>query len=132
MYQFSVKPDNRYNTYNMASPVLRCINREEREKDGFNSFKEWVEKYDHEYIGPSIYKYIKNYSGKESMWRNPYQAHFPRDVANDLFEKFVRSNEEMMKRIPYLKNKVLGCWCESDCHGEVLIKLYNEVVHNKI
>ena len=27
---------------------------------------------------------------------------------------------------PYLENKVLGCWCESGCHGEVLIKLYHE------
>ena len=31
-----------------------------------------------------------------------------------------------MKQISYLENKVLGCWCESGCHGEVLIKLYHE------
>ena len=110
----------------MSPPVLKCINREQREKDGFKSFKQWVEHYNHEYIGPSVYKYIRNYMGRESMWKNPYQAQFPRDEANVLFEKFVRSNEVLMKQIPYLENKVLGCWCESDCHGEVLIKLYHE------
>ena len=110
----------------MSPPVLSCINREQREKAGIKSFKDWIGMYNHEYIGPSVYKYIRNYMGRESMWKNPYQAQFPRDEANVLFEKFVRSNEVLMKQIPYLENKVLGCWCESDCHGEVLIKLYHE------
>ena len=111
---------------NMSPPVLKSVNREHREKQGYKSFKEWLEQYNHVYIGPSVYKYVKNYGGRECIWMNPYQAHFPRDVANDLFEKFVRSNEALMNQLDYLENKVLGCWCTSDCHGEVLIKLYNE------
>lgn len=110
----------------MAPPVLSCISKKQREQNGFNTFKEWIEQYNHEYIGSSLHKYVKNYCGKESMWSNPYQNHFAREEANELFEKFVRSNEVLMKCIPQLENKVLGCWCESDCHGEVLIKLYNE------
>ena len=112
----------------MSPPVLRSVNREHREKQGYKSFKEWLEQYNHVYIGPSVYKYVKNYGGRECIWMNPYQAHFPRDEANELFEKFVRSNEALMNQLDYLENKVLGCWCTSDsvCHGEVLIKLYNE------
>ena len=112
----------------MAPPVLTCISKKQREKHGFTTFKEWIEKYNHEYIGPSLHKYVRNYCGKESMWSNPYQSNFAREEANALFEKFVRSNEVLMKCIPQLENKVLGCWCDSDCHGEVLIKLYIEHV----
>ena len=112
----------------MSPPILKCITKDQREKDGFKTFKEWLEHYNHEYIGHSLHKYVKNYSGKESMWRNPYQSHFDRNEANELFENFVRNNEVLKKCIQYLENKVLGCWCNSNCHGEVLIKLYNEYI----
>ena len=122
----------------MAAPILKCVTKVQREKDGFKSFKGWIEHDNHEYIGGNLHKYVKDYKGKESMWINPYQFHFPKAEANILFEKFIRSNEVLMKCIPHLKNKELGCWCEplsvsngevitlSGCHGEVLIKLYNE------
>ena len=42
----------------MATPVLKCVRREEREKDGFSSFKEWVEAPSHIYIGHNIRKYL--------------------------------------------------------------------------
>ena len=38
----------------MTAPVLKCVKREEREKDGFSSFKEWVETPSHIYIGHNI------------------------------------------------------------------------------
>ncbi|MGP8094351.1 MAG: alpha-ketoglutarate-dependent dioxygenase AlkB [Candidatus Sulfotelmatobacter sp.] len=47
------------------------------------------------------------------------------------FEKQVRSNPELMAKLPELKGKVLGCWhriedyCE--CHGSVLLKLVAEL-----
>ena len=75
---------------------------------------------------------------EEGMWMNPYRAHFPKAEANELFEKFIRSHPNLLSCIPSLANTVLGCWCEplydsngevitlSECHGDVLIKLYNE------
>ena len=104
----------------MAPPILKCISKAQKEKDGFKFFNEWINYYNHEYIGSSLHKYVKNYTGKETMWSNPYQSHFARDEANEIFEKFVRSSEVLMKCIPTLENKVLGCWCSSDCHGEIL------------
>ena len=124
----------------MSPPVLKCIAKEQREKDGYKTFKAWIEDPKNVYIGPHLHKYVKNYNGKESLWMNPYQAHFPKAEANKLFEELIRSNQILMNSIPSLANKVLGCWCEAlydsngevitlkECHGEVLIGLYNEYV----
>ena len=126
----SVQPDNI-----MSAPVLKCIAKDQREKDGYKSFKAWIDDPKNVYIGPHLHKYVKNYNGKESMWMNPYQAHFPKAEANKLFENFIRSHAVLYNCIPSLTNTVLGCWCEpltssngevSECHGDVLIKLYNE------
>ena len=37
-YLPSVKPDNI-----MTAPVLKCFSRDQREKDGFKSFKAWID-----------------------------------------------------------------------------------------
>ena len=114
----------------MSSPVLKCLTKEQREKEGYKTFKAWIEDPKNVYIGPHLHKYVKNYSGMESLWMNPYQAHFPKVEANKLFKNFIRSNDVLMQAIPTLANKVLGCWCEpngdSECHGDVLLKLYYE------
>jgi hypothetical protein len=126
----NIQPDNI-----MSAPVLKCIAKDQREKDGYKSFKAWIDDPKNVYIGPHLHKYVKNYNGKESMWMNPYQAHFPKAEANKLFENFIRSHAVLYNCIPSLTNTVLGCWCEpltssngevSECHGDVLIKLYNE------
>ena len=105
----------------MVPPVLKCIAKEQREKDGYKSFKAWIEDPKNIYIGPHIHKYVQNYKGKESMWMNPYQAHFPKTEANTLFENFIKGNDVLLQAIPSLANKVLGCWCEPvyDSNGEV-------------
>ena len=38
----------------MAAPVLKYVRREERERDGISSFKEWAETPSHIYIGHNI------------------------------------------------------------------------------
>ena len=48
----------------MAPPILKCITKTEREKDGFKSFNEWIHHYNHEYIGCNIHTNVKNYTGK--------------------------------------------------------------------
>ena len=56
----------------MGAPVLKCVKREEREKDGFSSFKEWVEVPNHIYIGHNIRKYLNDFIKKDSIWCNPF------------------------------------------------------------
>ena len=36
----------------------------------------------------------------------------------------------MIEKLTELENKVIGCWCTDNCHGEILIKLYREFVEN--
>ena len=60
------------------------------------------------HIGPNNNKYMRSCDGKPSVWITPYLAHFPRNVSNAMFVKYVRSNEELMKKSPYLKNKILA------------------------
>ncbi|MFZ0731489.1 MAG: DUF4326 domain-containing protein [Candidatus Sulfotelmatobacter sp.] len=60
-----------------------------------------------------------------SIWGN--HDHLPLHE----FEKQVRSNPELMAKLPELKGKVLGCWHRiedySECHGSVLLKLVAEL-----
>jgi Domain of unknown function (DUF4326) len=44
----------------------------------------------------------------------------------ELYELWVRENEELMAALAELRGKVLGCWCAPRaCHGDVLVRLAN-------
>lgn len=76
------------------------------------------------------------YVGRPSKWGNPYShkegtlAEFKtknRREAVDKFEKYLIGNKDLMKDLPSLKGKVLGCWCApSLCHASILIKYANK------
>jgi len=40
----------------------------------------------------------------------------------------MRRNDVLKEYLSTLEDKVLGRWCKSGCHGEVIMKLYNEYV----
>ena len=43
------------------------------------------------------------------------------------YETYVRSNEFLMREIPSLKGKTLGCWCKQQkCHGDVSARFADE------
>ena len=116
----------------MNPPILKCITKEAREKDGFTSFKDWYNTPNHIYIGSNIRKYLKDYNKKDSLWCNPFKYYdLTKNQANEFFEAFVRSNPFMILQLEELESKVLGCWCSENCHGEILIKLYDELVEKK-
>merc|ERR1712215_326229 len=62
------------------------------------------------------------------QWINPFHIHYKGEDANTIYESFMRSNGVLLEYLPMLEDKVLGCWCKTGCHGEVIIKLYNEYV----
>lgn len=40
------------------------------------------------------------------------------------YEKYLRAQPALMASLPYLRGKVLGCWCAPEpCHGDVLARL---------
>lgn len=73
------------------------------------------------------------YIGRPSKWGNPYShkddtiAEFKVDTVDEAinkYEEYLLNNDELMKCLPELKYKTLGCWCvpKHKCHGHILKK----------
>ena len=83
------------------------------------------------YIGRSL-NYPKA-TFKRSKWANPFTLKNHGKEAIYLYEQYVRKTPSLMKDLPELKDKVLGCWCKpNQCHGDVLIKLEREIAGTKM
>ena len=63
------------------------------------------------------------YIGRPSKWGNPFSTGSREsNIAN--YRKYILNNPSLLKDLPELKNKVLGCWCKPQpCHGDILIEL---------
>ena len=69
------------------------------------------------------------YIGRPSKWGNPYHIGVDgaREQVVQKYEEHVRSSKILMRALPTLAGKTLGCWCNTKpCHGDVLIKLLKE------
>lgn len=70
---------------------------------------------------------------KESKWHNPYniKQYGSVDIVIDMYEKYIRSRQDLMNSLPELMGKTLGCWCKKSskdkCHGDILVKLLTEL-----
>ena len=76
------------------------------------------------------------YIGRGSIWGNPF-SHRPsmfdvvrvatREEAITKYEVWLRSQPQLMAKLPKLKGKILGCYCKPlACHGDVLARLADE------
>tara|TARA_B100001996_G_C18600215_1_gene569539 strand:- start:405 stop:701 length:297 start_codon:yes stop_codon:yes gene_type:complete len=71
----------------------------------------------------------------QSIWANPFTVKQCGSVekACEKYEEWIRTQPKLMKRLPELKGKVLGCWCKpGPCHGDVLVRLLDEVPEEDI
>ena len=98
-------------------------------KAGYKDFQDWIKNPNHIYIGRDMSFYVLGTKG--SKWANPFRVKkLGANKSLELYEEYIRNNEELMDQLDELNNKVLGCWCitsENDqCHGNILIKLLNE------
>lgn len=79
------------------------------------------------YIGRELR--IGVWSLDQSKWFNPFKLG---DVGSaskacEEYEKYLRERPKLLAEIDELEGKVLGCWCKPNlCHGDVLVKLFNE------
>lgn len=69
------------------------------------------------------------YIGRPSKWGNPYTI--GRDgTREEVIEKYylyLLERPALMKALPELKDKTLGCWCSPQaCHGDILVELVKE------
>lgn len=76
------------------------------------------------------------YIGRGSFWGNPF-SHLTksnaiykvgtREEAIEKYMEWLLDNPNVLKRVPMLKDKVLGCYCDPlPCHGHILSKLAND------
>lgn len=98
----------------------------------YNDLREWRREKNNVYIGRAGVVFIDRvrYPKVGSLWANPFKVgkDGSREEVLDLYEEYVRGNELMMRLLPDLKGKTLGCWCKPEgCHGDVLVKLLNEI-----
>ena len=120
----------------MSTPVVKNVSKPQRESEGYSSFGSWVEDTQNNlYIGANASKYT-GMSMPESKWVMPMGVQDSVGTSKDwmmkkilkIYEEYVRNNSFLMNSLPELKNKNLGCWCHPrPCHGDVLVKLYQEV-----
>ena len=84
----------------------------------------------HIYIGRKVDKETKKHPG--SKWGNPKLNDHDnnRKTVINLFKTHCMNDEDMMKSVGELKDKILGCYCAPDqCHGEFLHQLAGNVPH---
>ena len=84
------------------------------------------------YIGRRIHQ--GGWNLPQSDWANPFtikQCGSAQEAVR-LYEKYIRNERpDLVRRIPELYGKTLGCWCKpGPCHGDVLIKLFEEYQSN--
>ena len=69
------------------------------------------------------------YIGRPSKWGNPFAIGRDgnRKEVIEKYRQWIRTQPALMKALPELKGKVLGCWCAPRaCHGYVLIEFVNQ------
>lgn len=80
------------------------------------------------------------YIGRPSKWGNPFTHRQDgktlakyivgsREEAVEAYREWITNGEgkHLMKDLPELKNKVIGCWCKpKSCHGDILSELVSK------
>jgi len=79
------------------------------------------------------------YIGRPSKWGNPFthikdrktKAEFVVESRKESIERYrewILNQPELLKSLPELKGKVLGCWCKpKSCHGDILVELVEKL-----
>lgn len=80
------------------------------------------------------------YIGRGGKWGNPFShledtiAEFKvssREEAISKYREWIKTQPDLLKAIPELRNKRLGCWCNPlPCHGDILVELVKEYDQN--
>lgn len=69
------------------------------------------------------------YIGRPSKWGNPFNIGktMTREQSIKKYTRWLMKQKNLLKDLPELKGKVLGCWCAPlPCHGDVLLELANK------
>jgi len=70
------------------------------------------------------------YIGRPSKWGNPFTIgkDGTREEVIEKYKVWFWTQPELIKSLPELKGKILGCWCKpKPCHGNYLAELANNL-----
>lgn len=77
------------------------------------------------YIGRACY--MGGWKLPQSKWHNPFPIKGNREECLQKYKEYVLSNADLMRDLPELSGKVLGCWCKPErCHGDILVELLHK------
>lgn len=101
----------------------------------YNNLEEWCQDCNNVYIGRRGVVFVDNvrFPYESSIWSNPFKItkDMCRSECITKYEQYIRQkiiDEGLQKELLNLKGKTLGCWCKPEaCHGDILIKLINEI-----
>jgi hypothetical protein len=63
---------------------------------------------------------------RPTIWGNPFVIgkHGDRHAVLMKYKRYLRREQQLVRRVKALKGKVLACWCHpEDCHGDELVRL---------
>lgn len=67
---------------------------------------------------------------RRTKWGNPFilDKDGDRETVIKKYKTYLLNNESLMKALPELKDKILGCWCKPlACHGDILVEMVNKL-----
>lgn len=68
---------------------------------------------------------------KDLGWGNPFKLTSDEDRGATIarYREWIKTQPDLLARLPELKGKRLGCWCKPfhSCHGDVLAELANNL-----
>ena len=89
------------------------------------------------YIGRNIN--MGGWKLPKSKWHNPFTLkNYNNDVAQvlQLYRNHVENSPNLIKSLPELTGKNIGCWCKikggEPCHGDILVELYKKYVMGQL
>lgn len=71
------------------------------------------------------------YIGRGSIWGSPFYIgkDGTREEVISKYEIYIMSHPELIKRLPEIAGKILGCWCKPKaCHGDILVKMVEDEI----
>jgi Domain of unknown function (DUF4326) len=66
---------------------------------------------------------------RTTKWGNPFRIgeHGTREEVIAKYEEYLLATPRLLRMLPELKGKRLGCWCAPNpCHGDVLARYANQ------
>lgn len=85
-----------------------------------------------QYIGALSYIYI----GRGTIFGNPFyiiKGQCTREQVIAKFREYAPRNVELMRRLPELRDRVLGCSCKPlPCHGDVLVEFLDKYTDKQL